>query len=83
MFECLTSDQLIKFRQTAVQVLVNCLIISRQPKKEEIFGILLNALENSNLGLQKTTYEHLKFVNFEVKANINGFVPVKMVSSDE
>lgn len=77
MFKCLTSNQIIEFRQTALQVLVNCLSISKRSIKKEIFSILLNALKSPNLELQETTYQRLKCANY------NQFVPIKMVSSNK
>lgn len=63
MFKGLTPHQLFEFRITAMQVLVNCHRYLVQPKKIDVFRILLNALRNSNHDIQKTAYECLKHCN--------------------
>lgn len=72
MFKYLTYHQLIEFRLTAIQVLVNCLSFLKRSNKIRVFRILLNALKSSSQKLQETTYHCLKLnktklTNYQMK----------------
>jgi hypothetical protein len=71
MIKCLTFDELVEYRQTALQVLVNCLHFLKQQDKIKVFRILLNELKSSNLKVQEAAYQCLKSCNSKMLLQLN------------
>lgn len=71
MIKCLSFDELIEFRQTAMQVLVNCLNFLKQQDKIKVFRIILNELKSSDLKSQEAAYQCLKSSNLKMLLQLN------------
>lgn len=71
MIKCLTYNELIEFRQTAMQVLAYCLRFLEKEEKIEVFGILLNELKSSNPKIQEAAYQCLRPCSSEMLLHLN------------
>lgn len=60
MFKCLSPTQLFEFRKVAMQVVVHCSNLMANSNNILTFEILINALINADIKMQKILYECLE-----------------------